>query len=108
VRVAGLIARATGADITLVRLDWSRRSRRPELAAAVAELNRIGAEPLEILTPGLPARKIPELAARERASLVVVGSRGLNGTRAISSISERVAHAAPCSVLIVRPPADDR
>lgn len=108
VRMAGLIARSTGSDITLVRLEWSRRSKRPELAAAVAELNKLGAEPIEILTGGLPRRKIPELAARERASLVILGSRGLNGARALGSISERVAHDAPCSVLIVRPPEDER
>jgi nucleotide-binding universal stress UspA family protein len=106
--MAGLISRTTGADITLVRLDWSPRPQRPELASAVAQLRRVGAEPVEILTPGLPARKIPQLAAHERAALVVLGSRGLNGARSISSISERVAQNAPCSVLIVRPPADDR
>ena len=108
VLMAGQISRTTGADITLVRLDWSPRPQRPELAAAVAQLRRVGAEPVEILTPGLPARKIPQLAAHERAALVVLGSRGLNGARSLSSISERVAQNAPCSVLIVRPPADDR
>lgn len=105
VRVAGLIAGATGAEITLVRLDWSRRAKRPELAAAVAELKGVGAEPVEILTGGLPRRKIPALAAQERSSLIVLGSRGLNGARAFGSVSEHVAHDAPCSVLIVRPPA---
>jgi nucleotide-binding universal stress UspA family protein len=105
VRLAGQIASSRGSQITLVRLEWSRRPKRPELAAAVAELNRLGAEAVEIVTGGIPRRKIPELAARERASLVVVGSRGLDGTRAIGSTSERVAHQAPCSVLIARPPA---
>jgi nucleotide-binding universal stress UspA family protein len=37
-----------------------------------------------------------------RADLVVVGSRGLHGLRALGSVSERVAHRAPCSVLVVR------
>lgn len=102
VRLAGLIASATDAAITLVRLDWAPRARRRELTAAVAELGRLGAEAVEIVTGGLPARKIPELAARERASLVLVGSRGLGGRRALSSVSERVAHEAPCSVLVLR------
>jgi nucleotide-binding universal stress UspA family protein len=35
--------------------------------------------------------------------LLVVGSRGLHGARALGSVSERVAHKAPCSVLVVRP-----
>lgn len=42
------------------------------------------------------------VAAGAEADLVVVGSRGLRGVRALGSVSERVAHAARCSVLIVR------
>jgi fatty acid/phospholipid biosynthesis enzyme len=34
--------------------------------------------------------------------LLVVGSRGLQGFRALGSVSERVAHEARCSVLVVR------
>ena len=40
-------------------------------------------------------------AARD-ADLLVVGSRGLHGLRALGSVSERVAHDASCSVLVVR------
>jgi nucleotide-binding universal stress UspA family protein len=40
--------------------------------------------------------------ASESADLVVVGSRGLRGVRALGSLSERVAHEAHCSVLVVR------
>jgi nucleotide-binding universal stress UspA family protein len=36
------------------------------------------------------------------ADLVVVGSRGLQGLKALGSVSERVAHQAKCSVLVVR------
>lgn len=39
------------------------------------------------------------------SDLLVVGSRGLHGVRALGSVSERVAHRARCSVLVVRPPA---
>jgi nucleotide-binding universal stress UspA family protein len=42
------------------------------------------------------------LAGALDADLVVVGSRGLHGLAALSSVSERVAHRAPCSVLVVR------
>jgi nucleotide-binding universal stress UspA family protein len=38
----------------------------------------------------------------ERVDLVVVGSRGLKGVRALGSVSERVAHEARSSVLVVR------
>jgi nucleotide-binding universal stress UspA family protein len=42
------------------------------------------------------------LAASADADLLVVGSRGLHGVPALGSVSERVAHAAHCSTLVVR------
>jgi nucleotide-binding universal stress UspA family protein len=60
------------------------RSARPD--AAVVDLH-----PVEAL-----------VAASSAADLVVVGSRGLHGPRALGSVSERVAHQARCSVLVVR------
>jgi nucleotide-binding universal stress UspA family protein len=41
-------------------------------------------------------------AAEAGADLLVVGSRGLHGVKALGSVSERVAHRAGCSVLVVR------
>jgi nucleotide-binding universal stress UspA family protein len=38
----------------------------------------------------------------EDADLLVVGSRGLRGIHALGSVSERIAHEARCSVLVVR------
>lgn len=43
------------------------------------------------------------VAASRDADIVVVGSRGLHGLQALGSVSERVAHEAACSVLVVRP-----
>lgn len=40
--------------------------------------------------------------AASRADLLVVGSRGAGGLRALGSVSERVAHRASSSVLVVR------
>jgi len=49
------------------------------------------------------ARAIDALnVASERADLVVVGSRGRRGLGALGSLSERLAHEARCSVLVVR------
>jgi nucleotide-binding universal stress UspA family protein len=42
--------------------------------------------------------------ASRTADLVVVGSRGLRGLKALGSVSERVAHSAESSVLVVRKP----
>jgi nucleotide-binding universal stress UspA family protein len=46
---------------------------------------------------------VPALVeASEHAELLVVGSRGLHGLATLGSVSERVAHRARCSVLVVR------
>jgi nucleotide-binding universal stress UspA family protein len=45
------------------------------------------------------------VAAAADADLLVVGSRGLHGLKALGSVSERVAHQAHSSVLVVRDPA---
>ena len=44
--------------------------------------------------------------ASETADLVVVGSRGLRGLRALGSLSERLAHEARSPVLVVRAAGD--
>ena len=54
------------------------------------------------------ARPVDALVtAAQTADLVVVGSRGLRGARALGSVSERVAHRASSSVLVVRPTAPE-
>jgi nucleotide-binding universal stress UspA family protein len=47
-------------------------------------------------------------AAAENSDLVVIGSRGLHGVRALGSVSERIAHTAACSALVVREPVWQR
>ena len=52
----------------------------------------------------LPSRPVDTLQALSDATdLLVVGSRGLDGLRALGSVSERVAHRSDCSVLVIRP-----
>jgi nucleotide-binding universal stress UspA family protein len=52
-----------------------------------------------------PAHPVAALVERSRTvDLVVVGSRGVHGIRAIGSVSERVAHQAHCTVLVVHDP----
>jgi nucleotide-binding universal stress UspA family protein len=50
--------------------------------------------------PDEPVRAL--LAASSDADLLVVGSRGLHGLKALGSVSERVAHNARCSTLVIR------
>ena len=61
---------------------------------------RFGAEIREFVEVAKPVDEL--VAASEHADLLVVGSRGLRGLRALGSVSERVAHRAACSVLVVR------
>jgi nucleotide-binding universal stress UspA family protein len=68
-------------------------------------LNAVGAPYTYRQEIGLSAANvIVKVAQEESADLIVLGSRGLNGIEAflLGSVSERVAHRAPCSVLIVR------
>lgn len=57
-----------------------------------------------------PAAAIIEVAQREGADLVVVGSRGLGGVRRFlrGSVSARVAAHAPMSVLIIHDPESEQ
>ena len=56
--------------------------------------------------PEIPLREDPQppvdALTRVAPDLLVVGSRGLQGVRSLGSVSERVAHEARCSVLVVR------
>lgn len=52
---------------------------------------------------GAAAAPVPALVESAAcADLLVVGSRGLHGLRALGSVSERVAHQAGCPVLVIR------
>ena len=74
------------------------------VASAKDQLDR---EAARAIAPGLEEHGEPAVdllvAAAEPADLIVVGSRGLHGLKALGSVSERVAHQARSSVLVVRP-----
>ena len=70
--------------------------------AVAGELSRRTGAPLD---PVYALDNSPAAALVEQATaddLLVVGSRGLRGLRALGSVSEAVAHKAAGSVLIVR------
>jgi nucleotide-binding universal stress UspA family protein len=74
------------------------------VASARDQLDR---EAARAISPELEEHDAPAVevlvAASEPADLIVVGSRGLHGLKALGSVSERVAHQARSSVLVVRP-----
>ena len=57
---------------------------------------------------GAASHAIVAVCEELQPDLLVVGTRGLTGIRRVllGSVAEAVAHRAPCSVLIVREPAD--
>ena len=55
---------------------------------------------VEFWSPDDPVAALVEESSGH--DLVVLGSRGLHGIRSLGSVSERVAHRADCSVLVVR------
>lgn len=108
VQLAGSIAAGCGGYVHLVHVQGSgygtaTRHRLAELSTALIDLT--GAEPaVDVLRGRHVAANIGAFAARCGSSLLVVGRRGLTGARSLGSVSERLVHTAPCSVLVVSQP----
>lgn len=52
--------------------------------------------------PNAPADAVLMVASEVGADLIVVGNRGMKGAgRVLGSVPNTIAHAAPCSVLVV-------
>lgn len=77
--------------------------------AALQRLRDRGVQCAGHIVPDDPAAAILDVARREGADLVVVGSRGLGGMQRFlrGSVSARVATHAPMSVLVVHEPDDN-
>ncbi len=77
-----------------------------EAAQAVVEKAAATADGVKVqmhFAAGSPADALTELATNVDADLIVVGSKGMQGTRRLlGSIPNSVAHGAPCAVLIAK------
>lgn len=60
-----------------------------------------GRRPELVSRSGSAPERICQTAQAGQSALIVLGRRGVGGVKALGSVSERVAHRAPCSVLIV-------
>jgi nucleotide-binding universal stress UspA family protein len=103
---AARIARQHDSRVAIIAApahDAATRHAIAEDAALIAAA--AGTEPVILDEYGPPHRAVAAAASEFGASLVVCGSRGLHGAAALRSVSERIAHAAPCSVLVMRPRA---
>jgi nucleotide-binding universal stress UspA family protein len=98
------IAARLGAELTIVHIpERDDEKRRPELKAELADARALLGRGLDYLEfDGPAARAIVDVAEGDGAGLAVVGSEGKRGLPALRSVSERVAHLAPCSVLVMR------
>ncbi len=89
VDAARYLARRFAAPLRIVT---ATKGKALDLARAQVDgdVERVDGDPVSVL-----------VAASDNADILVVGSRGLHGLRALGSVSERVAHEARCSVLVV-------
>ena len=99
--VAARIAARHGAPVTSLSV-----GPRPWLEDAMARSKRIfdlaGVKAEFVEKGGSAHRELVYFANSHESGLIVIGSRGSSGLAVIGSVSERVAHRAPCPVLVVR------
>lgn len=74
------------------------------LARAAGELTSQGVDVETSAREGDAANVILDVAQEQNADLIVVGARGLTGFERflLGSVSSKLSHHAPCSVMIVR------
>jgi nucleotide-binding universal stress UspA family protein len=95
-----------GVELERILADVSR-ARRKEAAGmvdtALAALEEAGKRASPALREGDPAGKILELAAEEKADLIIAGARGVSPIHGllVGRVADRLLKAAPCSVLLV-------
>ncbi|HYB23864.1 MAG TPA: universal stress protein [Solirubrobacteraceae bacterium] len=101
----GQLARTRDAALVLFHAAGAESSHHPTSIAAQAERLRAALDDrFELrVQAGRAHQEIVQAATEERATLIVLASRRVNGVRALGSVCERVVHDAPCSVLVLRP-----
>ncbi len=107
VELVGRLARAHGAGVVLLHVSGAGSradSHRVEQQSHRLDLATDGSCVLRV-EAGAAQEIIVQTAERVGASLVMMGSRRRRGLRAIGSVSARVVHDAPCSVLLIPPDA---
>jgi nucleotide-binding universal stress UspA family protein len=104
--VVGLDGSVESAAAAGAAWDLGARLGAPVRVIAATECDHADLELVRRIAPDfeqIPDHPVSVLVdASHDADLLVVGSRGLRGLRALGSVSERVAHCAACPVLVVR------
>jgi nucleotide-binding universal stress UspA family protein len=99
------LAQARHASLVLMHAARAESGFRPtRISAQIKRVSQdLGESSIVRVEPGRAHAAILKTAEQEGASLVLLSSRRKRGLRALGSVSERVVHDAPCSVLVVRP-----
>jgi nucleotide-binding universal stress UspA family protein len=111
--VAGEVAASLGAFVHVLGVHRFLAGHEAEVAGAVRRgaqtLRARGLEVHEEVRRGDAALMLSDVAVEQNARMIVLsaGDRGKRARRIVGSVADLVAERAPCSVLIVRPRADD-
>lgn len=102
-RTATDLARAKGSELRLVYVpDGMHPERYREVLKQLTVIEKATGSPPEMVDdPGHVAERIGVAARARQPAMIVIGHRGVGGVKALGSVSERVVHEAPCSVLVV-------
>ena len=100
---AAALASTYGGELEVLHVSGGRNSDSDRvIGAEVEEVERAtGRKPELSILSGHPTEKIVETATDRGSSLIVCGRRGLSGIKPLGSVSERVAHQAETSVLLI-------
>lgn len=100
--VSAKIAALHDARVVLAHAGRSDSALRQALAEQAADVLEItGKDPVVISVDGAPVDRLLGMASSIDASLVVLGSHSRRGPQPLASLSDRVAHHATCSVLVL-------
>ena len=88
-------------------MEWTvnpREDVEATLKEASEEVEGAGVKVDTFAREGDPADAILDVAEETNADLIVVGNKGMTGTKRflLGSVPNKVSHHAPCSVLIIR------
>jgi len=105
VAIAGRLAAERGGSVTLLHvLGGESRMHPHRIEHQAARLReQLGERAQLIVEPGHARHAVIATALSEASTLVLLSSRALSGLHAVGSVSRRVVHQAPCSVLLVPP-----
>jgi nucleotide-binding universal stress UspA family protein len=106
VAAAAIAATAAQPAAAMVIGDWTvdvRAAVEEQLEQVAAQLSTAGIESATYALAGDPVDAILDVAEQQKADLIVVGNKGMQGARRVlGSVPNSVAHKAACTVLIVK------